>query len=156
MAGEPVVFLLFGPALVMGGYFIQNQIFPDARSFILSLPFGFLTTALLFINEVPDFDTDIKVGKKTWVSLSGKKNAHVVYAILVCFAYFYLALSVSMGYLARQSLFAIAGIFFSAKAYMTLKNDFGNKENLLAASKMTIAGQLVTSLVLIYTQIYLR
>ena len=108
MAGEPVIFLLFGPALVMGGYFIQNEIFPDARSFILSLPFGFLTTALLFINEVPDAEADATVGKKTWVALTGKQNAYIVYAILVLFAFFYIAVSMALGYVKWPAVFVFA------------------------------------------------
>ncbi len=53
--GEAVLFVLFGPALVMGGYFIQTGIFPNLESLLLFLPFGFYTTAILFTGEVPDF-----------------------------------------------------------------------------------------------------
>ena len=59
--GELIVFILFGPVPVMGGYFIQTHCFPSFKSFLLSLPFGFLTTAILFANEVPDFKNDAAV-----------------------------------------------------------------------------------------------
>ncbi|MFA5101046.1 MAG: prenyltransferase, partial [Candidatus Omnitrophota bacterium] len=149
MAGEPVIFLLFGPALVMGGYFIQTEIFPDVRSFILSLPFGFLTTALLFINEVPDADADANVGKRTWVSLAGKKNAHIVYALLISFAFLYVAASIRLRYVNGLSLCAFAGAFFCIRAYIILKNSFDDKDRLLFASKLTIMGQLTVSIFLI-------
>jgi len=35
--GEPVIFILFGPALVMGAYFIQTEIFPSPKVFLLSV-----------------------------------------------------------------------------------------------------------------------
>ena len=69
--GELIVFILFGPVPVMGGYFIQTHCFPSFKSFLLSLPFGFLTTAILFANEVPDFKNDAAVKKINWVSLTG-------------------------------------------------------------------------------------
>jgi len=149
MAGEPVIFLLFGPALVMGGYFIQTEIFPDARSFILSLPFGFLTTALLFINEVPDADADRNVGKRTWVSLVGKRNAHIVYALLISFAYFYVAACLFLHYVHGLAFGAFAGCFFFIRAYGILKRSFDDKDRLLLASKLTIMGELTVSVVLI-------
>jgi 1,4-dihydroxy-2-naphthoate octaprenyltransferase len=149
MAGEPVIFLLFGPALVMGGYFIQNEIFPDARSFILSLPFGFLTTALLFINEVPDAEADATVGKKTWVALTGKQNAYIVYAILVLFAFFYIAVSMALGYVKWPAVFVFAAALCCIKAFMILKKDYGNKDRLLAASRLTIIGLVIMNVVLI-------
>lgn len=31
--GELIIFILFGPAAVMGGYFIQTRLFPDLKSF---------------------------------------------------------------------------------------------------------------------------
>ena len=149
MAGETVIFLLFGPALVMGGYFIQTQIFPDARSFILSLPFGFLTTAILFINEVPDADVDASVGKKTWVGFVGKKNAHIVYALLISFAFIYAVIGIVLGYLHAVSVCAFAGAFLCIPAYSILKNSFDHKDRLLLASKLTILGQFTVCVVLI-------
>jgi 1,4-dihydroxy-2-naphthoate polyprenyltransferase len=144
-----VIFLLFGPALVMGGYFIQTEIFPDARSFILSLPFGFLTTALLFMNEVPDADADLKVGKRTWVPLVEKQNAHIVYALLTLFAFFYVAVCIALHYVHAGALWAFAGILFCFRAYIILKNNFDDKDRLLTASKLTIMGQVTVSVVLI-------
>ena len=149
MAGEPVVFLLFGPALVMGGYFIQTHIFPDAGVFILSLPFGFMTTAILFVNEVPDSDADCNVGKRTWVALANKKNAHIVYAILVLLAFFYVAMCVVLRYMHVWALLAFAAAFFFTRAYIILRDSFDNKDRLLFASKLTIMGQFTVSVVLI-------
>ena len=149
MAGEAVIFVLFGPALVMGGYFIQTQIFPDARSFLLSLPFGFLTTAILFVNEVPDTEADLSVGKRTWVSFVGKKNAYIVYGLLVLFAFFYTGMCIVLGYVHALSLCAFAGLFFCIRAYIILKDSFDDKDRLLSASKFTIIGQSTVSVILI-------
>ena len=101
--GEIIVFFLFGPALVMGGYFIQTQIFPDMRAFMLSLPFGFFTTAILYSNEIPDFQEDIKVGKLTWVSIVGQRRGFILYYGLMFLGF------LSVGYV-------LSGLFAAAKA----------------------------------------
>ena len=140
----------------MGGYFIQTEIFPDARSFILSLPFGFLTTALLFINEVPDADADRNVGKRTWVFIAGKKNAHIVYALLMFFSFFYIAVCIALHYVHVWAFFAFAGILFCIRAYTILKNSFDDKDRLLTASKLTIMAQFTVSVVLILDLLLFR
>ena len=62
----------------MGAYFIQTRIFPSAKNFYLSLPFGFLTVALLFANEAPDFPQDVKVSKHNWVGIIGPGQAYIL------------------------------------------------------------------------------
>ena len=81
--GELMIFLLFGPVPVMGGYFIQTGVFPNLESFCLSLPFGFLTCAILYANEVPDYNDDLQVGKLTWVSLLGSSGAFLLYYLFL-------------------------------------------------------------------------
>ena len=75
--GEAAVFVLFGPVATMGGRYIQTGVFPDVSGLLLSLPFGFLTTAILFVNEVPDFAGDQAAGKDTWVAANGQRRAYL-------------------------------------------------------------------------------
>ncbi len=151
MWGEPVVFILFGPALVMGGYFIQTEIFPDARSFLMSLPFGFLTTAILLVNEVPDAVTDSAVGKKTWVTLTGVKYAHIVYAILVSFGYVYIGAGIILGYLPVWASTAVMPALLCVKPFIYLKRYYSDKTRLLTASRLTIISQFSAGILLLFS-----
>jgi 1,4-dihydroxy-2-naphthoate polyprenyltransferase len=147
--GEVFIFLLFGPALVMGGYFIQTGIFPDFQSFLLSVPFGLLTTAILFANEVPDFMDDIKAGKFTWVSLFGLQRSYLIYYLLLILALAAVAASVFVGFLNPVALAALVLIFPGIKAANILRRFPGDKQRLMDSSRLTIAIQAIASIILI-------
>lgn len=147
--GEFFIFLLFGPSLVMGGYFIQTKIFPSLNSFLLSLPFGLLTTAILFANEVPDSIEDNKAGKFTWVSICGRERAYLVYFSLVCLALLCVIINAVMGYLKPLSLFSLILILPAIRATIVLKQYYTDKIRLVESSRLTIAMQALASLILI-------
>jgi 1,4-dihydroxy-2-naphthoate polyprenyltransferase len=147
--GEVFIFMLFGPALVMGGYFIQAGLFPDAKALLLSLPFGFLTTAILFANEVPDFYDDKMAGKFTWVSLTGQEQAFVLYFLLIFFAFLAIGINTALGYLRPTALLSFVFINPAIKATKILKKNFSEKRRLTESSKLTIAVHTLTSIVLI-------
>jgi len=147
--GEAVIFTLFGPALVMGAYFIQTGIFPDIKSFVLSLPFGFFTTAILYSNEVPDFGEDSKSGKHTWVSITGLKKAFILYYLIVVLGFVSIALGVFFGFLNLISCFAFLLMIPAYKSSAILKTYPGNKLKLMESSKLTIGIQALVSIILI-------
>jgi len=148
-AGEIIIFTLFGPVLVMGGYFIQTGIFPALESFMLSLPFGFMTTAILFVNEVPGFEEEKEKGKINWVSFTGADNAYLTYLILTFLVSAAVALNIIMGNLSSLSWLSLIFLSMAVKAAVILKKDFNRKTELIQASKLTIGMQLFISLVLI-------
>lgn len=147
--GEIIIFLLFGPALVMGGYFIQTGIFPDLRSFVLSLPFGFFTTAILYSNEIPDFLEDQKAGKATWVSFFGQERAFVLYYILILCAFSSIVLGFLLGYFRIFSIFAFFLVFPAMKAANILQRFATEKTRLLESSKLTVNIQVSVGIILV-------
>lgn len=147
--GEVVIFVLFGLAPVLGGYFIQTKIFPTYEGFMVSLPFGFLTTAILYSNEVPDFENDIKARKFTWVSLVGKEKAFTIYYLLILFAAASIVANIIFGYLSLWSLLAFVFIVPTIKAANILREKYENKFELIQSSKLTIVAQAIVSIVLI-------
>lgn len=147
--GEVVIIILFGPALVMGGYFIQTGIFPSLSSFLLSLPGAFLTVAILFANEVPDYPDDYKSGKFTWVVLAGQKKSFLVYYALISLAFFFIGLNVALGYLKVSALFAFIFISLAVKAGNILRLNYNDKSKLMLSSQMTIALHFLVNIVLI-------
>ncbi len=146
--GEPVIFVLFGPALVMGGYFIQSHIFPSTDAFVLSLSFGLLTTAILFANEVPDYKVDIQVKKFTWVKLTGVKRAYMMYYLLVFAGIAAIGVNIYQGALSLLSLASLALIPLIVKAGIIIKTHYNDKPKLVEASKLTIFVQTVIGLLI--------
>lgn len=147
--GELVVFILFGPALVMGGYFLQTQIFLSSKSFILSLPFAFLTTAILFANEIPDYQQDSQNKKLNLVSIFGLDKSYLVYLVLIIDAFAAILLGIIFGYLNFVALFSLTMILPALKAADILKKDCFDKMKLINSSKLTIMVQTVVSIILI-------
>ncbi|MCX5710643.1 MAG: prenyltransferase [Candidatus Omnitrophica bacterium] len=147
--GELIIFLLFGPAPVMGGYFIQTGIFPDWKSFILSLPSGFFTTAILFANEVPDCPGDCKVKKMTWVSITGPDKAYIFYFLIVISAFAAIALGLWLGYLGKITLVSFIFVLMAIKAAGILKKYYNDKMFLMRSSAATINLQALVGIILI-------
>lgn len=147
--GEVIIFLLFGPALVMGGYFIQTKIFPDVKSFLLSLPFGLFTAAILFANEVPDFNDDKKVGKNTWAVMIGSRNSFLLYVLLECLAFLAIGVNIMAGFLRYWAVFIFIFLIPAYRAAKIIKNCYNSKFSLLQSSKLTIIVQACVSICLI-------
>lgn len=154
--GEVIVFILCGPAPVMGAYFIQTGIFPDFKSFLLSVPMGMLVTLILFANEVPDYTSDIKVGKFTWVSVVGTKRAYLVYYALLGLIMASIGWAIGLGYLHTIAWLSFLAILPAIKAANILKNHYDDKEKLVESSKLSIGIQTLVGLVLIIGVLFLR
>jgi len=92
--GELAVFLAFGPLLTLGsGFAISSEtisLFSSEFYILLSLgvPFGFLTTNILYINQFPDADSDVLTGKNHLVVALGKKVARWGYFIFLSLGFY--------------------------------------------------------------------
>lgn len=147
--GEVVIFILFGPAIVMGGYYLMTGIFPSLASFLLSLPFAFLTTAILYVNEIPDALDDEVAGKRTWVSFFPIERAYVLYVVLMAAAFAAIALLAASGIISAWALLSLAAVVLVARAVRVLRMAPRDKMRLLESSKLTIATQTAVSIILI-------
>ena len=84
--GELSVFLMWGPLMVMGSYFIQCQAF-SANALFISIPFGLLVALVLLANNIRDISHDRSKGILTLPIIIGERNGMRLYSILVIVAY---------------------------------------------------------------------
>ncbi|MDJ0801414.1 MAG: 1,4-dihydroxy-2-naphthoate polyprenyltransferase [Desulfobacterales bacterium] len=84
--GDLCVFVFFGPAAVVGTHYVQALSFSEA-ALIMSLPPGFLITAVLVVNNLRDIETDRAAGKRTLAVMIGPAATRGEYALLVGLAY---------------------------------------------------------------------
>lgn len=84
--GAPLVFLLFGPLLVLVSFYIQTQQI-NSISILISIPLGLLTTAILHANDLRDIYHDKKAGIKTLSIIVGRRNSEKIYFILILSPY---------------------------------------------------------------------
>lgn len=84
--GDVFVFLFFGLAAVAGTYFVQvGSVSPAA--WWMSVPIGFIVTAILVVNNLRDIESDCKAGKHTLAVRMGENATKAEYVILMSVAY---------------------------------------------------------------------
>jgi len=84
--GELSVFLMWGPLMVLGSYFIQRQAF-SVSALLISLPFGLLVALVLLANNIRDISHDQSKGILTLPILIGQRNGLRLYSALMILAY---------------------------------------------------------------------
>lgn len=147
--GELIIFLLFGPATVMIGYFLQSGVFMSLKSFFSSLPFGFLTLFVLLCNEVPGYKEDLKANKFILVNLFKRKNSFLLYSFAIFLIYLFIIINILMGYLSIYVYIFFIFLFLPFRIIKILKNYWKNKDTLVKSSKLSILFHVFISLVLI-------
>jgi 1,4-dihydroxy-2-naphthoate octaprenyltransferase len=124
--GLPLVFVLMGPLMVVGGYYTITGDW-SAEAAALSIPIGLLVTAILHGNEWRDISEDGRAGISTLSIRAGRVVAHQVYVFLLVGAYVALAASVALTVLPPLSLLAVLSLPLFVRA--------------LRASELGAAGQ---------------
>jgi len=120
--GEFSVFLMWGPLMVEGSYFVQRQMLTRS-AFWVSLPFGALVALVLLVNNLRDMKDDEKKGIRTLPLLIGRSNGVRLYVALVIIAYMSILWMAFMGPLQRWSLI----VFFSLPLAYRLLKQIGQK-----------------------------
>ncbi len=94
--GEIFVFAFFGLVAVNGSYYVQLERL-GWLPFGLSLPVGFLATAILVVNNVRDIETDRRARKLTLAVRLGRRRARLLYAWLLALAFASIPVMVILG-----------------------------------------------------------
>jgi 1,4-dihydroxy-2-naphthoate octaprenyltransferase len=106
--GDIAVFVSFGPAMVLGAYYVQAHRFSWAPV-LYALPIGLLVDAILHSNNLRDIANDRAVNIKTVPILIGESRAKTMYYSLIYGAYGATLLLIAF---AGLSLFSLL-VFFS-------------------------------------------
>jgi 1,4-dihydroxy-2-naphthoate octaprenyltransferase len=147
--GEAAVFVLFGPLPVLAGATLRTGAMPGPETLLLSLPFGFLTAAILVANEVPDCASDLAGGKVTLVGAVGVRRGYLLFAGLVAAAYAGIVLAWAAGGLDWPALLAFAALPLAMRVTEILRREAGRKAACLPASRGVILLHLCVGLILI-------
>lgn len=142
--GEAFLGLAFGPFLVAGAYFVQTQAF-SARMWVASVPIGLLVTAILYINQYPDYEADRAVGKNNAVVRLGRRQALRGYYGLMGLTYVWLAGAVVAGS-PWPTLASLLTTPLAAKALGVASRFHDDPRAILPANGLTILIHLTTGL----------
>lgn len=128
--GEFAVGLAFGPLMTFGMYVhLTGELDPVAA--LVGMPIGFVIANLIWINQYPDYEGDLRGGKRNWLVRIGKREGIRVYAALYVLAF------ASLAVLAAVDLnpFWLAGLAVVPLAVRNVQTARDNLDNLRAFLK---------------------
>lgn len=148
--GELAIWLAFGPLLTWGAAYAATGVLAW-RFFLVGLPAGLLTSAILYINQFPDHDADSVVGKHHWVVRLGTARARGPYVAMVGLAALITVALVLSDVLPTLALASLAGFFPLVPATRTLWRHHAEPRALTPAQQGTIAAQALSQAILAAT-----
>ncbi len=122
--GEVSVFAFFGVFGVVGSRFVHDASAP-AAAWLLSIPVGFLVTAILVANNVRDIDSDRAAGKRTLAVVIGRRATRALYIGLVLGAFVVVGVSAAAGATPRPTLAALAALPFAVPPIRAVLTETG-------------------------------
>jgi 1,4-dihydroxy-2-naphthoate octaprenyltransferase len=104
--GEFSVFLMWGPLMVTGAYYVQQQAV-SADALLISIPFGALVALVLLANNIRDVGYDRTKGIQTLPIVLGERRGISVYLGLIVAAYLAVVAMAVFGPLSVWSLIVL-------------------------------------------------
>lgn len=146
--GEVGVFLIWGPLMVAGAWFVQTRIL-SLEPVWVSIPFGVLVAQVLVANNLRDIEHDADRGITTLATLLGPANGLLLYLLLMVFAYASTALLSLAGPLTPWSLLVFLSMPLAWRLLREMSREIPEDSDARTARLDTLFGLLlVISLVL--------
>lgn len=144
--GELAVGLNFGPLATAGAvYALTGQV--ALADFLIGVPIGLLTTAILWINQFPDEQADRQTGKINLVVLLGTQRARWGYLLLLALAFGLLLYGLVGGLFpigVALAFFSLPLAFYAARIALREYN----QRSLVRANSATIQLHLLAGLLM--------
>ena len=144
--GELLIGLNFGPLVVAGSTLVQTGSL-EPVAFLVGIPAGLLTTAILWINQFPDLEGDRSTGKNNLVVVLGKARARYGYVLLVAVAFTSIIILVALDILPLLSLITLPALVIGFNVIKTMFRYY-DSPLLRPANAGTINLHLVTGILL--------
>ena len=112
----------FGTLMVNGTYFCLTGTFSWTSLLVSFIPF-FLVSNLLLLNEFPDVEADLSVGRKHLPIMIGRQASAVIFALFELFTYMMIIIGVATGITPAWTLISLVSLIFAVPAALgALKN----------------------------------
>ncbi|ABY91981.1 MAG: 1,4-dihydroxy-2-naphthoate octaprenyltransferase [Caldanaerobacter subterraneus] len=152
--GEIAVGVTFGPLIMTGMYLVlTHHISGDIL--LLSLPIGFLITNVLWINQYPDYEADLRGHKYNLLVRIGKEKGVIVYAALYGAAYlsFIVIAIVTKNFLWLLSFVTLP---LAVQSVKIARKYYDNIPKLIKANANTVKIYQITGISMIIASLLLR
>lgn len=143
--GEFIIFLAFGPLITWGTYYALSGLL-TWEAFSLGFPLGFLITAVIWINQFPDYRADKDTGKHNLVVRLGRMRSRWIYHVLMLSPYAVIVYWTFGGKGAWPYCAVLLTIPLALKAMRILHRHYGTYRMLIPAQALTIRTHLTLGL----------
>lgn len=144
--GELLIGLNFGPFATAGAvYAMTGRVV--LSDFLVGVPIGLLTTAILWINQFPDVESDRRMDKINLVVVLGKERARWGFLLLLAAAFGLTLYWLVSGVLPLGAILILGGLPLAWNAGRIALNEY-DQRTLVRANAITIQLQLVAGLLL--------
>jgi 1,4-dihydroxy-2-naphthoate octaprenyltransferase len=120
--GEFSVFLMWGPLMVTGAYYVQQQAV-SADALLISIPFGVLVALVLLANNIRDARYDRSKGIQTLAIVLGERRGVSLYLGLIVAAYLAVVIMAVFGPLTVWSLIVLLSTPLAVKLLRQMARD---------------------------------
>ncbi len=146
--GEVVIFLAFGPLVTLGSYYVMANSL-SFEAFCIGIPQGFLISAVIWINQFPDYEADKGAGKKNLVVRLGPSKARYLFIMIMILSYVSVGLLAGVFTEVYLIMISFASLPLAVRAMVVLWKHYASHEQIIPAQAatiqvMTIHGLLVT------------
>jgi 1,4-dihydroxy-2-naphthoate polyprenyltransferase len=146
--GEVTTALGFGPIMVLGAYLVQTEHW-SAEPFVASIPVAILIALILYVNEIPDRQSDAAVGKRT---LPVRLPADIItrgFLIAALCAFAAIAVSAILGVIPRPTLLALLALPLVFQIYRGIRAYYSKPYDLMATMGKNVGLHAVVGVLLI-------
>ena len=145
--GELCVALGFGPIMVLGASYVQEQRF-TFEAFYVSLPVAILIALVLYVNEIPDRAGDAAAGKRTLPVRLSREAVINLYASAIAATYLVIAVGAISGIIARPALIALVTIPMALKVLRGMRAAYEDPYALMPTMGVGVNLHVFTGLLL--------
>ena len=136
--GELLIGLNYGPLITFGAYYVQTADLPLGLIILPSLIPGLLITAVIWINEFPDYLADKTVGKMNLVARLGLERSKAPYYTLVLLPYAILFAGILNGVIPLTGLIMLATVPTALNNVNVFRRNYNVPKRLIPAMRGTV------------------
>ena len=139
--GDVAVGVVFGPIVTLGAYTVQAG-GVSWEAFFASIPLGILVAAFLFVNEMPEHETDPRGGKRTIPARLGLERSYRLYLAMVAVALGFLVGAAAAGGVPWLALLGLIAVVPLSESIRVLRAYFREYPRHMPANAGTIQAVL--------------
>ncbi|HPW70043.1 MAG: 1,4-dihydroxy-2-naphthoate octaprenyltransferase [Desulfomonilia bacterium] len=146
--GEAAVFLIWGPLMVEGAYYVQMQTL-SLKALLVSIPFGILVALTIFANNIRDIEHDSSRRISTLAIRLGLNRGIHVYFLLMVLAYVSMLFLTLSGVLTPWAGVVFLSLPLAARLLHQMKQGVPPDADALTAKLDTAFGVLLVAALII-------